>query len=63
MRAIWKGAISFGLVSITVRLYAATEEKSVRFHQVHRADGGRVRHRRICSACDTEVAMLDIAKG
>lgn len=63
MRAIWKGAISFGLVSITVRLYAATEEKSVRFHQVHRTDGGRVRHRRICSTCDTEVAMLDIAKG
>jgi DNA end-binding protein Ku len=63
MRAIWKGAISFGLVSITVRLYAATEEKSVRFHQVHREDGGRVRHRRVCSVCDDEVAMLDIAKG
>ncbi|MBM2620146.1 Ku protein [Actinoplanes sp. LDG1-06] len=63
MRAIWKGAISFGLVSITVRLYAATEDKSVRFHQVHRADGGRVRHRRVCSSCAEEVPMDDIAKG
>ncbi|GAA2553123.1 Ku protein [Winogradskya consettensis] len=63
MHAIWKGAISFGLVSISVRLSAATEDRSVRFHQVHRADGGRVRHRRVCSACDSEVALTDIIQG
>ena len=39
MRAIWKGSISFGLVSIGVKLYAATEEKDVSFHQVRRSDG------------------------
>ena len=43
MRAIWKGAVSFGLVSIAVKLYSATEEKDIRFHQVHREDGGRIK--------------------
>ena len=43
MRSIWRGAVSFGLVSIGVKLYSATEDKHVRFHQVHAADGGRVR--------------------
>ncbi len=63
MRAIWKGAVSFGLVSIGVKLYSATEEKDIRFHQVHRADGGRVKYRRTCSACGAEVSFDDIAKG
>ena len=49
MRAIWKGAVSFGLVSISVRLYSATEEKDIRFHQVHRDDGGRIKYKRVCS--------------
>jgi DNA end-binding protein Ku len=60
---MWKGAVSFGLVSITVRLYAATEEKSVRFRQVHRDDGGRITLRRFCDDCETEVPYRDIAKG
>ncbi|MEH1016146.1 Ku protein [Micromonospora sp. CPCC 206060] len=63
MRAIWKGAVSFGLVSIGVKLYSATEEKDIRFHQVHRADGGRIRYKRTCSVCGEEVTYDDIAKG
>jgi DNA end-binding protein Ku len=63
MRAIWKGAVSFGLVSIGVRLYSATEEKDIRFHQVHREDGGRIRYKRTCSVCGEEVSYDDIAKG
>lgn len=63
MRAIWKGSVSFGLVSIPVRLHAATEDRDVSFHQVHAADGGRVRYRRVCSACGDEVPYADIAKG
>jgi DNA end-binding protein Ku len=63
MRAIWKGAVSFGLVSIAVKLYSATEEKDIRFHQVHRADGGRIRYKRTCSVCGEEVTYDDIAKG
>jgi DNA end-binding protein Ku len=63
MRAIWKGAVSFGLVSIAVKLYSATEEKDIRFHQVHRTDGGRIRYKRVCSVCGEEVSYDDIAKG
>jgi DNA end-binding protein Ku len=63
MRSIWKGSISFGLVSIAVKLYSATEEKDVAFHQVHREDAGRIRYKRICSVCGEEVAYNDIAKG
>ncbi|WP_320068182.1 Ku protein [Micromonospora sp. RTGN7] len=63
MRAIWKGAVSFGLVSIAVKLYSATEEKDIRFHQVHRSDGGRIRYKRTCSVCGEEVTYDDIAKG
>ncbi|MFY1635727.1 Ku protein [Solwaraspora sp. WMMB335] len=63
MRAIWKGAVSFGLVSIGVRLYSATEEKDIRFHQVHREDGGRIRYKRVCSIDGEEVSYDDIAKG
>lgn len=63
MRAIWKGAISFGLVSIPVRLYSATEEKDIRFHQVHRVDGGRIRYQRVCAIDGEEVTYDDIAKG
>jgi DNA end-binding protein Ku len=63
MRAIWKGAVSFGLVSIAVKLYSATEEKDIRFHQVHRSDGGRIKYKRTCSVCGEEVTYDDIAKG
>src|SRR5256885_15067931 len=63
MRAIWKGAVSFGLVSIAVKLYSATEEKDIRFHQVHRTDGGRIKYKRTCSVDGEEVSYDDIAKG
>jgi DNA end-binding protein Ku len=63
MRSIWKGSISFGLVSIAVKVYSATEEKDIAFHQVHRDDGGRIKYKRICSIDGEEVAYNDIAKG
>ncbi len=63
MQSIWKGAISFGLVSIPVRLYSATEERDISFRQVHRDDGGRIRYKRVCSVDGEEVAYSDIAKG
>ncbi len=63
MRAIWKGAVSFGLVSISIKLYSATEEKSIRFHQVHVSDGGRIRYQRVCAVCGEQVGYDQIAKG
>ncbi|HET7309713.1 MAG TPA: Ku protein [Mycobacteriales bacterium] len=63
MRSIWKGAISFGLVTIPVKLYSATEERDVSFHQVHREDGGRIRYKRVCQIDGEEVPYSDIAKG
>jgi DNA end-binding protein Ku len=63
MRAIWKGSISFGLVSIGVRLYTATEERDVSFHQVRRSDGSRIRYKRVAETDGEEVAYADIAKG
>jgi DNA end-binding protein Ku len=63
MRSMWKGAISFGLVMIPVKLYAATEQKDIAFRQVHRVDGGRIRFRRVCSVDGEEVPYEDVAKG
>jgi DNA end-binding protein Ku len=63
MRAIWKGAVSFGLVNVPVRLFSATQEHDIRFHQVHREDGGRIRMKRICSIDGEEVPYDQIAKG
>ena len=62
-QSIWKGSISFGLVSIPVRLFSATEEKDISFRQVHRDDGGRIRYKRVCSVDGEEVPYSDIAKG
>ncbi|MFD7075903.1 Ku protein [Nocardioides sp. NPDC059952] len=63
MRAIWKGAVSFGLVSVPVKLYSATESHDVSFRQVHQSDGGRIRYQRICSIDGEEVPYSEIAKG
>jgi DNA end-binding protein Ku len=63
VRAIWKGAVSFGLVNVPVRLYSATENHDVQFRQVHRTDGGRIKYQRVCSIDGEQVAYDDIAKG
>ncbi|MBO0804684.1 MAG: Ku protein [Nocardiopsaceae bacterium] len=63
MRSIWAGTISFGMVVIPVKLYAATEQRDVSFRQVHRADGGRISYRRVCTVDGEEVPYSDIAKG
>ncbi len=63
VRAIWKGAVAFGLVNVPVKLYAATGQHDVPLHQVHEEDGGRIRYRKTCSACGEVVAQDQIAKG
>ena len=63
MRAIWKGAVSFGLVNVPVKLYSATENHDVSFRQVHPKDGGRIKYQRVCCVDGEEVAYDDIAKG
>ncbi|WP_229328514.1 Ku protein [Streptomyces sp. UNOC14_S4] len=60
---MWKGAIGFGLVSVPVRLYAATQEHGLKLHQVHDADGGRIHLRRLCEVCGEEVDYEHLAKG
>lgn len=62
MRSIWKGTVAFGLVSVPVRLYRATEDHDLELHQVHDADGGRIRHQRRCEVCERVVAHDDIDK-
>jgi DNA end-binding protein Ku len=62
-RAMWKGAISFGLVTIPVSVYPATEEKTLRFNQLHDDDGGRIRMKRVCSVDGEEVGYEHIVKG
>lgn len=55
MRAIWSGSIAFGLVTIGVRVFSATEDHNVTLHQIHDADGGRIRYQRRCEVCGREV--------
>jgi DNA end-binding protein Ku len=62
-RAIWSGAISFGLVSIPIKLFSAVKPKEVRFHLVHDEDGARIREKRVCSVEDKEVPYEHVAKG
>jgi DNA end-binding protein Ku len=63
MRAMWSGAVSFGLVSVPVKLYSATTNHDVRFHQVHATDGGRIKYKRVCTVDGEEVEYADIVKG
>jgi len=62
MRAIWNGAITFGLVNVPVKLYSATEDHDVPLHQVHAADHGRIRYQRRCEICDEIVPFAEIDK-
>ena len=62
-RAIWSGAISFGLVMVPVKVYSAVSRKDVRFNQLHGADGGRIQQKRVCSVDGEEVPYEEIVKG
>jgi DNA end-binding protein Ku len=63
MRPLWKGSISFGLVNIPVRLFAATEQKSVKFRYLHEPCRTPVEYRKVCPSCKKEVPMEEIVKG
>ena len=62
MRAIWKGAVTFGLVNVPVKVYSATEDHDIALHQVHNTDGGRIKYQRRCEICGKVVAFSDIDK-
>lgn len=62
MRAVWTGAITFGLVNVPVKAYSAVEDHDVSFHQVHDADGGRIRYERRCEVCGKKVEYENIDK-
>ncbi|GHK01016.1 non-homologous end joining protein Ku [Streptomyces sp. Y2F8-2] len=63
MRSIWNGSISFGLVSIPIKLMNATENHAISFRQIHLEDGGRIQYRKFCELEDREVAQAEIGKG
>ncbi|WP_144207987.1 non-homologous end joining protein Ku [Mycobacterium tilburgii] len=62
MRSIWKGSITFGLVNVPVKVYSATEDHDIKFHQVHAKDNGRIRYQRVCEVDGKVVAYRDIAR-
>ena len=62
MRSIWKGAITFGLVNVPVKVYSATEDHDVKLHQVHDKDGGRIRYQRKCEICGKVIPFEHIDK-
>ena len=62
-RSIWNGTVTFGMVNVPIKLYSATESKSVHFHEVHLEDGARIEHRRYCPKHDREVPAKQIVKG
>ncbi len=62
MRSIWKGSLAFGLVNVPIKVYSATEDKDISFHQVHAKDGGRIRYQRICELDGEVVEFSEIAK-
>lgn len=63
MKSIWNGAITFGLITIPVRLFTAIEEKDFRFNQLHSKDRGRIKYKRVCQVCGEEVTFDEIIKG
>ena len=62
-KSIWNGTISFGLAHVPIKLYSATESKTVSFHEVHLSDGARLEHKRICSKDGKEVPYKEVVKG
>lgn len=63
MHTMWKGSISFGLVNIPVKMYSATENKDIRFRQLHKECGSPIKYKKTCPNCDKEVVEEDIVKG
>src|SRR6195256_6560278 len=62
MRSIWKGSIAFGLVNVPVKVYSATQDHDIKFHQVHAKDNGRIRYKRVCEVCGEVVEFGDLAR-
>ncbi|VBA61198.1 Non-homologous end joining protein Ku [Mycobacterium attenuatum] len=62
MRSIWKGSIAFGLVNVPVKVYSATEDHDIKFHQVHAKDNGRIRYKRVCEVCGEVVEYGDLTR-
>jgi DNA end-binding protein Ku len=62
-RSIWNGTIAFGLVTVPIKVYSATESKTVHFREVHAKDGSRIEHRRICTKDGKEIDYDDVVKG
>src|SRR5918992_3479609 len=62
-RSIWNGTVTFGMVNVPIKLYSATESKSVSFREVHAKDGARIQHRKFCPKEDKEVGSDDVVKG
>jgi DNA end-binding protein Ku len=62
-RSIWNGTITFGMVNVPVKLYSATESKTIHFHEVHLKDGSRIEHRKICPKDGRQVPAKQIVKG
>jgi DNA end-binding protein Ku len=62
-RSIWKGTISFGMISVPVKLYAATESKDVAFNTLHSKCNSRIRQKRWCPTCDREVQQEELVRG
>ncbi len=63
MNASWSGMISFGLVNIPVKLYAATRDQDISFHQMHKEDNGRVKYEKVCTICGRELGKDDLVRG
>ncbi len=63
MRSIWKGALSFGLIHIPVRLYSASRSRELQFKLLHKQDLSEIRYARICKADGKEIPWTDIVKG
>jgi DNA end-binding protein Ku len=62
-RSLWNGTLTFGLVNVPVKVYTATESKTIHFHEVHLTDGARIEHRRVCPKEGKEVPNDEIVKG
>lgn len=63
MRAVWKGFLQLSLVTVPVKLFAATQEHRVQFHQLHKEDRGRISYRKVCTGCEKTVGKEDIVRG